>query len=211
MTAGWLGRLPVGTKVVAAFLLTVAVTTAPWPATGAVVAAAVIICAVTARLRWSTVLRPIVPTVIGVAMVISYHLIWSDGRTAMRVGGMLFALAVTSAVLIACTPAEATVDWAVTASRHVSGPLAMLRLSPEVIGVAFGLTMATAPALVETVTEVRAAAAARGIRSARVWLVPVVVRAMTRAQRSAEALAARGVLDIPTNQRRDVMAPVSPA
>lgn len=195
MTTGWLGHLPVGAKLVTMLAATVLVTTSHWPWTGVAVSIAVGCCAVSSGLRWSAVLRPVAPTLVGVGAMAAYHLIWTDATTALRVAGMLLAIAVTAAVLVACTPVEAAVDWAIGAARPFSGVLARLSLSPESLGLALGLTLAAVPALSESLQEVRAAAAARGVRSARVWLVPVVVRAVMRAQRSAEALTARGLLD----------------
>jgi len=196
-TIGWLGRVPVGAKLAATLAVTLLATLAPWQWTGLVITLALAAAAASSRIPAASILRPVLPAIVGVILVSAYHLIWTGTAMAVRVGGLLLALAVTGGLLLASTPVEATIAWTVSAAQPFASPLARLRLTPALVGTAIGLTIASIPALTDAIRSVRAAAAARGIRSARIWLVPVVVRTITRAHSTAEALVARAIVDEP--------------
>lgn len=81
-----------------------------------------------------------------------------------------------------------------TAAARIARPFTRLGVDPQVVGLAAGLMWVSIPRLELVFDECRDAARARGLQhNARARLVPVVVRAVGIAQRSGDALAARGL------------------
>lgn len=100
---------------------------------------------------------------------------------------ILLALAVT-----ATTRADRMLDSIVAGLR----PMRHVGLNPERVALAIALMLRTIPALVDTGTQVRDAARARGLeRSPRAFATPFALRAIGRAFVIGDAITARGAID----------------
>ena len=152
--------------------------------------AVVLLLATGAPLRQTS--RALLPVVV-VGVVLGVFQWWSrDLSAALAVTGTLLALVVLATVVTVTSPADRVLDTVVRAA----GPLRRVGVSPEVVGLTVTLMLRSVPLLVELAWEVRDAARARGLeRSPRAYLVPFVLRTVSRAHRTGDALAARGILD----------------
>ncbi|MEA4945349.1 MAG: energy-coupling factor transporter transmembrane protein EcfT [Propionicimonas sp.] len=125
-----------------------------------------------------------------VAMLVGYHLAaGTPGRGANAAAVFLTAI-YASRLLTITTPGGELIDALVGFLR----PLKVLRISPERVGLAIAVMLRSIPVLLDTFSQVRQAARARGRE--RRWfslVTPVVVRAVGHAQETGAALAARGL------------------
>lgn len=131
-------------------------------------------------LRWIIVLLTIVQ-------------VWVNGVVVATnvVGGLV--VAITGAGLVTATTRTSDMMDAVVAG---AGPLQRFGVNPERLGLLFSLAVRGIPVVVEIVREVSEARRARGLGgSLRALLVPVVVRTIRHAERTGEALVARGIDD----------------
>lgn len=114
---------------------------------------------------------------------------WERGVTSV---GDLLALILAASSVTASTAVDDmldTVTWAI-------GPLRPLGVDPERVALAFSLVLRAIPSLLGIARETGDAARARGLeRSPRARLVPLVVRSVSHAQLTGQALAARGIGD----------------
>jgi biotin transport system permease protein len=191
----WLHRLPAGAKLLGLFALGLALALVPgrfgWLA-GTTALLLVVAVAASARLDLPTTVRAL-RGVLLVALAAAAYQWWRSGwEQALGVLTTLGALLLAGLVVTMTTPMEAIVDVVVRGSR----PLARLGVKPEWVGLAVALTLRGIPALLAVAVEARDAARARGEeRNPRAVLVPTVLRAVGRARRTGEALAARGLTD----------------
>lgn len=128
-----------------------------------------------------------------VAVILFAFQFWQHGwERGFSVVGTLFALILLASAVTASTAVEDTVDtvtWAL-------GPFRRLGAKPERVALAFSLVLRTIPTLLGVARETRDAARARGLeRNPRAYLVPMALRTVAHAQRTGEALHARGVVD----------------
>ena len=104
--------------------------------------------------------------------------------------GSLFALILAASAVTASTAVDdmvETVTWAL-------GPLRRFGVRPERVALAFSLVIRAIPNVIGIAQETAAAARARGLeRSPRARVVPLVIRTVSHAQLTGEALAARGI------------------
>ena len=190
--SSWLHRIRPGTKLVglavlvsvlvavrspAAVLAAAGLVTAAVATTGTPAAAAV---APVWALRW-------------VAAVLVPFQWWSGGwRAAVVVVGTM-AVGVAAAGLVTLTTRVEDMLGALTA---VLRPVRRLGADPDRVALVLALTIRTVPVLTDIAADVRDARRARGReRSPRALLVPLVVRTLRHADRTGEALAARGLDD----------------
>ena len=112
---------------------------------------------------------------------------WERGVTSV---GDLLALILAASAVTASTAVDDmldTVTWAL-------GPLRPLGVDPERVALAFSLVIRAIPSILGIARETGDAARARGLeRSPRARLVPMVVRSVSHAQLTGQALAARGI------------------
>jgi biotin transport system permease protein len=140
------------------------------------------------RLAWAQ-LRPLrwVVLVLGVAQALI-----SGWRTAVAVVGALVVLVAAAALLTLTTRVSALLATFV----RLAGPLRLVGVDPDRIGLLASLTIRTVPVIAALHDEVDEARRARGLeRSPRALLVPLVVRTVRHADRLGEALVARGLDD----------------
>jgi len=124
---------------------------------------------------------------------------WQQGwQRGFEVVGDLLALILIATAVTASTPVAGMLDTIAWALR----PLRPLGVQPEQLAFAFSLTIRAIPTILGIAHDTRAAARARGLeRYPRALVVPLVLRTVAHAQRSGEALAARGVAEEPTTSR----------
>jgi biotin transport system permease protein len=193
--ASWLHRLPATTKLLGLLGLGLALALVPgrfgWVA-GSTALLLVVAAAASARLPLGASARAL-RGVLAVAVAAAAYQWWRSGwEQAVGVLTTLAALVIAGLVVTATTPMDDLVDVVVRGSR----PLARLGLRPEWVGLAVALTLRGIPALLAVAAQSRDAARARGQeRNPRALLVPTVVRAVGRARRTGEAIAARGLTD----------------
>lgn len=187
---GWLFRLGTGTK----YLLFLAVSIPP----------------LAAGSWWVTTL----------ALAVVLVLLWTSGVTpwrALQIGWVLWILLILMAAyhLISLNPAAAVVQSgnilvAVLAARMLTlttstpvlmdalarglAPLRWVRIDPQQVALAVALMIRSVPYLIGSIEDARDAARARGRdRNPALLLTPVVVGAVAYAERTGEALHARGL------------------
>lgn len=195
----WLHRLPVGFKGLGMLVLALALVL-PWawwvaalarPWVVPLVAIVVVVGigwwgGIRWRSWWETV-RPALPIM---AILAVYHLI--VGTPARGAGVLLTVTAAMFAtrILLETTPQAVLLDGLV---RLIS-PLRVLGVDPERVGLAIQIMLRAIPYLLGVVHEIRQAALARGIRLSPVRVAtPAVIAAVAHAQRTGEALSARGL------------------
>lgn len=157
-----------------------------------------------------------------IALAGALALLWSSGITpwrALRIGWVLWILLAGMAAfhLVSFNPSAAVVQSgnilvAVLASRMLTlttstpvlmdalgralSPLRLVRLHPDQVALAVALMIRSVPYLIGSVDDARDAAGARGRdRNTVLLLTPVVVGAVAYAERTGEALHARGLPD----------------
>ena len=116
-----------------------------------------------------------------------WQLGWEHG---FEVVGDLFALILAASAVTASTAVADmldTVSWAL-------GPFRSLGVDPDRVALAFSLVITAIPNILGIARETRSAAKARGLeRSPRALVIPLVLRTVSHAQLTGEALAARGI------------------
>lgn len=168
--------------------VTVVAVRGPWSATVALGLA--VLLAVAARVPWRRTSRGIVPVALTAVLVGGYQW-WARGPAlGVEVAFDLVSLVLAATVVTATTRADRLLD----VITRAAGPLRHVGLRPETPALAVGLMLRAIPVLVASTTEARDAARARGLsRDPRALLVPATVRMVGHAQRTGEALAARGL------------------
>ncbi|MFV0532735.1 MAG: energy-coupling factor transporter transmembrane component T family protein [Cumulibacter sp.] len=185
-------RLPAGAKLGTLLVLGIALTIiGGWPSAVAALALSVAIAAL-ARIRMWRLLRSLLMLIIMMAALAGY-LAWQHGwEQALAVSGDMLALAVLATVITATTPVDEVLDVITRAIR----PLRRVGVNPDAVALAFSLMLRAIPLSVQIAQETRMAAKARGLqRNPRAILSPMVIRMISQARRTGEALHARGAVD----------------
>ena len=126
------------------------------------------------------------------AAVAGFHLVVNGWRPAVQVVAALAALVLAAGLVTATTSTAALLETLVRTLR----PLRRLGVDPERVGLLLALSVRSVAVVAELARDVRDAQRARGrAASPRSFAVPLLVRALRHAQRTGEALAARGVDD----------------
>lgn len=187
-----LHRLPVGAKVLALAVFSLAVVLVrSMPASFGYLALALGVSLV-ARVPLGAMLRALRGLLL-LVVVISAVQWWVNGLPrAVETTADLVALALAALVLTSTTPVNAMLDGIV----RWLGPFRRLGVHPERVALAFSLAIAALPATFTLALETRDAARARGLgRHPRAHLTPFVVRVVARAHETGDALHARGLGD----------------
>lgn len=125
-----------------------------------------------------------------VAVMAGYQLLLGRPELAVVIAANLITAVWASRLLTLTTPGTVLIDALVAALR----PLRFVGVNPERIGLAIAVMVRSIPVLLDSFTQVRLAARARGRERNLFALVsPVVVRAVGQARATGEALAARGL------------------
>lgn len=187
---GWLFRLGVGWK----YLLVLALTAPPvlastWWATIAALGAVVVVASTSGigpqrllRLGWALWAL--------LAVLAGFHLVTLHPAAAVTRPGTIL-VAVLAARLLTLTTSTPDLMHALATAL---GPLRWIRLDPDRAALAVALMVRSVPYLIGSVDDARDAARARGLGPNPVRLVtPVMLGAVGYAERTAEALQARGL------------------
>lgn len=186
----WLHRIPAGYKlaVVAGASITALAVSGPWFGVGALLAGAALLAAARAPAR--ATLKGLLPITI-LAISVGVYQGWRQGvPSGVETASELLAIVVLATVVTVTTSmTELTDTW-----LRWLGPLRHVGVDPERIALSLSLMLQAIPRIGTLFGEVREAAAARGLgRSPRALLVPTVLRTINHAQKTGEALAARGL------------------
>lgn len=187
---GWLFRLGTGVK----YLLLLAVTIPPLAAgTWWVTAAAL---AVVLALLWTSGVTPVRALRIGwvlwmlLAVMAAYHLISLNPTAAVVQSGNILVAVLAARMLTLTTSTPVLMD----ALARGLAPVRWLRIDPQQVALAVALMIRSVPYLIGSIDDARDAARARGRdRNPALLLTPVVVGAVAYAERTGEALHARGL------------------
>lgn len=186
----WLHRLGAGWKYLLLLLLTVPVLAwaKPLPSLVALVAAMVLLSS--ARLGPLTAWALPLGFWLVAASLAVYQLLVGQTELAVVVVANLITAVYASRLLTMTTPGAVLIDALVSGLR----PLRRLGVNPELVGLAIAVMLRSVPLLLDSFTQVRQAAQARGLeRNLFAQVTPVVVRAVGHAQATGAALAARGL------------------
>lgn len=187
--ASFLHRTPLWAKALGILAVTVAVAAAPsWPVPAALTALLLVsgsAAGVGAR-EWWRGLAPALPVLVLLAL---YHVLTAGAAQAADVVLTIVVFLVLTRVLMHTTPLPELLDGVV----WLCTPVRLIGADPERIGLAVSLMLRSIPFIVGAVGELRDAVRARGLRPNPVVLVtPAVIATVAYAQRTGEALAARG-------------------
>lgn len=187
---GWLFRLGVGWTYLLVLVLTVPpMVVGTWWATLAALGVVVVVAATSGigprrllRLGWAMWAL--------LAVLAAFHLVTLHPAAALTRPGTILA-AVLAARLLTLT--TSTPDL-MAALATALAPLRWVRLDPDRAALAVALMVRSVPYLLGSVDDARDAARARGLGNNPVRLVtPVMLGAVGYAERTAEALQARGL------------------
>lgn len=184
-----LHRAPLWAKALAVLAVTIAVVAAPtWPVPallGALLLLAGSAAGIGAR-EWWRGLAPALPVLVLLAV---YHVLTAGPGQAADVVLSILVFLVVTRVLMHTTPLPELLVGVV----WLCSPVRLIGADPERIGLAVSLMLRSVPYIVGSVGELRDALQARGLRPNPVRLVtPAVISTVAYAQRTGEALAARG-------------------
>lgn len=187
---GWLFRLPIGPKY--AFMLIVAL--APFVFWSWWATAASLLVAVVAMLTSGIPLRKALSLGLYlwvlIAVMALYQLISAQPVMAFVSPGSLLAAVLAARMLTLTTSTPVLMDALATAL----GPLRWVRVNPDAVALTIALMIRSIPYLAGSVQDARDAARARGRdRNPALLLTPAVLSAVAYAQRTGEALHARGL------------------
>lgn len=133
--------------------------------------------------------RPLLWVLVPLAVFQVLFIGWA--RTVVLVG-VILALVVLANLVTLTTRTTDLIDVVVTLCR----PLRILGVDPLRVGLVLNLAIRCVPLMADLAAEVRDAQRARGLElSARAFVVPLLVRALHRADDMGDALAARGLDD----------------
>lgn len=195
----WLHRVPVGAKGLALLVLSVVLMLPwqrwipgldhPWPVP---LACLVLLMALgaTGGVGWRSWWGTVRPALLIFALLAGYHVLVGTPHRGAGVLLTVLAAMFATRILLETTPQAVLLDGLV----RLLGPLRLVGGNPERVGLAIQIMLRAIPYLLGVVTDIRSAAAARGIRMGPVRAAtPAVVAAVAHAQRTGEALAARGL------------------
>lgn len=190
---GFLYRVPLGPKALAALVVSTTVIAVREPGVTAVALVAVVgALVVGARVTPHRLLRMLLPAVPVLVLLAAYQAFARGWAQAFVVTGSVVVCLLAARALTLTTPLQDLLDGIV----RLAGPFRRVGADPERFALALSIMLRSIPYLAGLVVDVRDAARARGLqRQPRVVVTPVVLGAVAYAHRTGEALAARGIGD----------------
>ncbi|HMR49556.1 MAG TPA: energy-coupling factor transporter transmembrane protein EcfT [Arachnia sp.] len=187
---GWLFRLPIGAK----YLLMLAIAVPPAFVREAWVTAAALIVVMaallTSRITPARILGLGAYLWVLLAVLAGYQLIVGRPDLAFAGPGSLLAAILAARMLTLTTSTPQLMDALARALR----PLRVIGVNPHAATLTIALMIRSVPFLAGAVQDARDAGRARGLdRNPALLLAPAVVGAVSYAQRTGEALEARGL------------------
>ena len=187
---GWLFRLPIGAK----YLLMLAVAVVPivvgswWATLLAIVVVTVLL--LTSAIPPRRVFGIGLYLWVLLAVLVVYQLVSLRPEQAIVVPGNLLAAVLAARMLTLTTSTPDLMD----ALARALAPLRRVRVNPQAVTLTIALMIRSIPFLAGAVQDARDAARARGKdRNPALLLTPAVVGAVAYAERTGEALHARGL------------------
>jgi biotin transport system permease protein len=187
-----LHRAPAGGKLALLALLTTALVVARSPLAAAVGAG--VCLAGYAVAGWSPVvaLQQVRPLRWLLLVLVPFQVLTAGPRAAVVVVGTLVVAVAAACLLTLTTRVGDLLDVLV----RLLAPLRLVGVDPERAGLTLALAVRSVPVIGAAAREVSDARRARGLeRSVRALAVPLVVRTVRHAERTGDALAARGFDD----------------
>lgn len=136
-----------------------------------------------------TSIRPMLWILVPLAVFQTIVVGW---QRAVVITGVILALVLLANLVTLTTKTTSLIDVVV----RICGPLRVVGVNPERVGLLLNLAIRGVPLMVELVGQISEAQQARGQRiSVRAIAVPFVVGALRRADELGDALAARGFDD----------------
>lgn len=188
----WLHRAPAGAKLLGLVAAGIAVVLVRGPVAALGGVAVAVGLAAYAGLGVRQGLRTLRGLLL-VVLALGLFQTWQNGwpRAVESVGDLL-ALVLLATVLTVTTPVDELLDAMTRALR----PLRVVGVEPARVALAFSLALRAIPTTVSIAEETRDAALARGLeRDVRARLLPLVVRVVSHARATGDALHARGIGD----------------
>jgi|SRR5690625_925031 len=192
----FLHRASAGTKLLSLAVLAIALIAVPGPYWAPLAAVMLGVIAIAVRVPWRTIALPVTISLITGAALAVFHFFFTDPAAALKVSTSLVALVLAASLVTTTTPVDSMLDLL----QRIAAPVSKLPLirrtgfSAERFALAVSVMLRAIPTIVILAQQTRHAAIARGLqRSPRALIVPVVLRTVNHAQRTSEALAARGL------------------
>lgn len=151
-----------------------------------------VVASIVAQLGVKRVARSLLRFAFIAAILFAFQAFSNGPSQAYAVVGTLIAFILAANVFTATTRTEDLLETLTWALR----PLRIVGVKSARVALTFSLAIRMIPELMTVAHETRDAARARGLdRSFRARLIPLVIRTVSRAESSGEALAARGITD----------------
>lgn len=183
-------RVPLWLKacLFAAFMLLLALT--GWQVAFGVCAVCLIL-AYSAGIKTMELLRMLYAMRWLLILLAFYYALWGGWDLGADVLATLLAATLASRIILTSTPLPVLIDGVVT----FCAPLRFVGVRPKRLGLAIGLMIRSIPAIMDRWGTLLKAAAARGLPAKSTWrlITPLVVQTVDYAQKTADALAARGL------------------
>ncbi len=188
----WLHRARAGVKLgglVAFSAICVAFRSVP------VVCAAAVVVAVlyaVSGVGWIGLRRQVRPVLWFVVFLVPFHALASGWLEMVAFVGLLVVTVAAAGLVTETTRVSDMLDALTTAMR----PLRVIGVDPQRVALVLSMTIRGIPVVHGIVAETRDARRARGLdRSTKALVTPVVIRTIRHAERTGEAMAARGFDD----------------
>jgi biotin transport system permease protein len=144
------------------------------------------------RLVWTQVK----PLVLLLVVLGGFHALVNGVDRALLVVSVVLALVLLAGLVTLTTRTTEIVDVVVRLAGPLRGPLRLVGLDPERLGLLVALSIRAVPVVAGLAGEVRDAQRARGLESdPRAFAVPLIIRSIRHADAVGEALVARGLDD----------------
>ena len=185
-------RMHAGTKLVLLLLVGAGSILLDRPWQVAVALVLVLSCYLVAGIGLAVAVRQARPLLWIVGFVAVFHTVVSGWERAAVFVGVILTLVLLAALVTLTTRTTDMVDAVVRAL----GPLRVVGVNPERVGLLLSLSIRSVPVVVGLAEEVRDAQRARGlVASPRAFAVPLIVRSLRHADALGDALVARGADD----------------
>lgn len=190
--SSWLHRLPAGTKLLGLVLVSIASVLSTTELRTGSALVVVVVAYASARIPVREALRLLRPMLFLAVPLAVFHTIVSSWQAAFCLVGTLLGLVMVANLVTLTTRSTDLIDVIV----RVLGPLRRFGVAPERVGVLMLLGIRSVPVVIGLAQGIRDAQRARGLTaSPRAFAVPLLVGALRHADRTGDALVARGLDD----------------
>lgn len=194
--SSWLHRATARAKLAGLAVLAIVLVAIPGVLAAPLLALGVVAVAVSIRVPWRLISVPVTVAAITALLLAVFHFFFTNLDAAVRISSSLIALVLGAALVTTTTPVDEMLDVLVGLADPISRWPLIRRtgFTSERFALAVSVMLRAIPTIIVLARQTRHAAIARGLqRSPRAIIVPVVLRTVHHAQRTSEALAARGL------------------